>query len=80
MSDYHDELARGQARLKAGDLVAAQRHFHRAHALGHDVRCRHVMAHRGLLSVATRRCDIREMAAQGFLIAAVYLFDRPQAA
>lgn len=74
---YEEELAAGQAELKARRYAAARMHFGRAHGLGHEVRCRHVMAHRGLLGVALKTFDIREAASQAFLIGATYAFDRP---
>jgi len=74
---YEEELSAGQAELKAKRYDAARLHFGRAHGLGHEVRCRHVMAHRGLLDVALRTFRLGEIASQTFLIAAVYAFDRP---
>jgi hypothetical protein len=77
---YEDELSAGEADLKAGRYAAARMHFGRAHGLGHEVRCRHVMAHRGLLDVAVRTFNLRDIVSQAFLIGAVYAFDRPQRA
>lgn len=74
---YDDELAAGQADLGARRFASARMHFGRAHGLGRDVRCRHVMAHRGMLEVALRTFDIREVASQAFLIGATYAFERP---
>jgi hypothetical protein len=74
---YEEELSAGQAELRARRYDKARLHFGRAHRLGHEVRCRHVMAHRGLLDVALRTFRLGEIASQAFLIAAVYAFDRP---
>lgn len=74
---YDTELAAGQTALRRRDLDRARLHFGRAHGIGHHVRCRHIMAHRGLLDVAVRKLDVREMCSQTFLILATYAFDRP---
>jgi Protein of unknown function (DUF3703) len=74
---YEEELSAGETELKAGRFAAARLHFGRAHGLGHEVRCRHIMAHRGLLDVAVRTRNVREAFSQAFLIGATYAFDRP---
>ena len=74
---YEDEIAAGQAALKRRDAAAARFHFGRAHGAGHEIRCRHVMAHRGLLEASVQMRDIREIASQLFLIVATYIFDKP---
>jgi hypothetical protein len=74
---YEEELSAGEADLKAGRYTAARLHFGRAHGLGRDVRCRHIMAHRGLLDVAVRTRNVREALSQAFLIGATYAFERP---
>lgn len=74
---YEDEIAAGQADLKAKRYASARLHFGRAHGLGREVRCRHIMAHRGMLDIAVRTLNFKEAATQAFLIGATYAFDRP---
>lgn len=74
---YEEEMSAGTAELKARRFAKARLHFGRAHGLGHEVRCRHIMAHRGMPDVAARTFNLREMASQVFLILATCAFDRP---
>ena len=74
---YEDEMSAGAADLKQRNLDKARMHFGRTHGLGHQERCRHVMAHRRLLEVALLKRDLKQTASQAALIGLVYMFDRP---
>lgn len=65
--------------MRRGAYASARMHFGRAHGLGHEVRCRHVMAHRRLIEVGWRSGNLAEALNNAWLIAAVYVFDRPAA-
>jgi len=49
---FDQEMSAGRARLTAHDWVAAYRHFHNAHDLGHPVRSQHLAAHMAALKAA----------------------------
>ena len=74
---YEQEMAAGWTDLKSRNFARARLHFGRAHGLGREVRCRHIMAHRGMLDVALHTRNLKEVASQVFLIGATYAFDRP---
>ena len=61
---YRSELDAGYASMKSGDLNEAFRRFERAHILGQRSTRLHVRAHVGMLRVARRRGDKRELVGQ----------------
>jgi hypothetical protein len=73
---YRSELDAGYASMKSGDLNEAFRRFERAHILGQRSTRLHVRAHVGMLRVARRRGDKRELVGQLKRIAAAALFSR----
>jgi hypothetical protein len=73
---YRGELDAGYASMNSGDLVEAFRRFERAHILGQRSTRLHVRAHVGMLRVARRRGDKREIIGQLKRIVAAALFSR----
>ena len=76
LSAYRSELDAGCAAMKSGDLSEAFRRFERAHILGQRSTRLHVRAHVGMLRVARRRGDKREIVGQLKRIVAAALFSR----
>ena len=61
---YDSELQGAQRALSDNDLAAAFRHLERAHILGQWYVGAHTRAHLGMLRVAWRRLDAREILGQ----------------
>ena len=74
---YEAEMSADEADLKQRNFDKARMHFGRTHGLGHQERCRQVMAHRRLVKVAPFKRDLKQAASQAALIGLVYMLDRP---
>lgn len=71
---YQDAMTAGQQASAQGDYEQAFQHFAKAHALGHDVRSRHLAAHAAMIQVSWPKRPLRALTQLG-LWAAAYLFD-----
>ena len=76
LTAYRSEIDAGYASMESGELDEAFRRFERAHILGQRSTRLHVRAHVGMLRVARRRGDKREIVGQLKRIVAAALFSR----
>ncbi len=73
---FEREWSLAGAARDAGDLVTAFHHLERAHILGQRSTRLHVRSHIGMLGIAWRRRDAREITGQLTRIVAAALFSR----
>ena len=73
---FEREWSLADAACDAGDLATAFHHLERAHILGQRSTRLHVRSHIGMLGIAWRRRDAREITGQLTRIAAAALFSR----
>jgi hypothetical protein len=73
---FEREWSLAGAACDAGDLATAFHHLERAHILGQRSTRLHVRSHIGMLGIAWRRRDAREITGQLTRIVAAALFSR----
>jgi hypothetical protein len=73
---FEREWSLAGAACDAGDLATAFHHLERAHILGQRSTRLHVRSHVGMLGIAWRRRDVREITGQLIRILAAALFSR----